>query len=36
VPSPLPNDLRFIVDAWNDLPTAIKAGVLATVNAAKK
>jgi hypothetical protein len=29
--SAFPADLRFIVDAWTDLPEAIKAGVLAMV-----
>jgi hypothetical protein len=36
VPDSLPDDLRFIVDAWADLPEASKAGVLAMVRATVK
>jgi hypothetical protein len=35
-PSALPADLQFIVDAWTELPDAIKAGVLAMVRATLK
>jgi hypothetical protein len=33
VPEQLPDDLQFIVDAWTELPDAIKAGLLAMVRA---
>jgi hypothetical protein len=36
VPEQLPADLRFIVDAWADLPEAIKAAMLAMVRATAK
>jgi hypothetical protein len=35
-PSALPADLQFIVDAWSELPDAIKAGLLAVVRATVK
>jgi hypothetical protein len=35
VPEALPADLQFILDAWADLPEAIKAGLLAMVRAAR-
>jgi hypothetical protein len=36
VPEQLPADLRFIMDAWTEMPEAIKAGVLAMVRATVK
>jgi hypothetical protein len=29
----IPDDLARVIDAWNHLPEAIKAGILALVNA---
>jgi hypothetical protein len=31
----LPDDLRDIVDAWDHLPNAVKAGIVAMVKAAR-
>jgi hypothetical protein len=36
VPEALPADLRFIVDAWAELPEAIKAAMLAMVRTTVK
>ena len=33
--SDLPDDLRQIIDAWESLPGAVKAGMVAMVKAAK-
>jgi hypothetical protein len=33
--SDLPDDLRQIIDAWESLPRAVKAGMVAMVKAAK-
>jgi hypothetical protein len=30
-----PDDLAEVVDAWEQLPTAVKAGILAMVNATR-
>jgi hypothetical protein len=32
----LPEDLALVVDAWDHLPEAVKAGILAMVNAARQ
>jgi hypothetical protein len=31
----LPDDLRTVINAWESLPTAVKAGIVAMVNVAK-
>ena len=36
VPDALPSELRFIVDAWTDLPEAIRQAMLAMVRATVK
>jgi len=33
--SDLSDDLRQIIDAWESLPKAVKAGIVAMVNVAK-
>src|SRR5438046_1394342 len=35
-PMPADADLQTVIGAWQDLPTALKAGVLAMVKAARK
>lgn len=35
VPHPLPDDLRPVVDAWDSLPAAVKAGILAMIQTAR-
>jgi hypothetical protein len=32
----LPEDLRQVIDAWDNLPSAVKAGIVAMVNAAEQ
>ena len=32
----LPSDLQAVIDAWPALPDALKAGIIAMVNAARK
>jgi hypothetical protein len=34
--SDLAGDLREIIDAWENLPKAVKAGIVAMVNAARQ
>jgi hypothetical protein len=34
--SDLPDELRDVIDAWDNLPEAVKAGVVAMVDAARK
>jgi hypothetical protein len=31
----LPDDLRQVIDAWDHLPSIVKAGIVAMVNAAE-
>jgi hypothetical protein len=32
----LPDDLRTVIDAWERLPKAVQAGIVAIVNAAQQ
>jgi hypothetical protein len=32
----LPDDLRKVIEAWDSLPKAVKAGILAMVKAARQ
>ena len=34
--SPIPDDLAQVVDAWDNLPKPVKAGILAMVREARK
>ena len=36
VPHPLPEDLRVVVAAWESLPAAVKAGILAMINVVRQ
>ena len=34
--SDLPDDLRRVIDMWESLPEAVKAGIMAMVNVARR
>ena len=34
--SDLPDDLRMIIEAWEGIPKAVKAGIVAMVNASRE